>query len=356
MSTPATLLLAPLGALYSLATRARLGLYRAGALKRHELGAPTISVGNITTGGTGKTPLVEWVARVLANEGQRVCILTRGYARVDARKQVVVSDGERLLAEAREGGDEPVMLAEKLLGKAAVISDSNRLRAALWAKENLGSDAFLLDDGFQHLRLKRDLDIVVVDATNPWGNGRLLPRGRLREPKSGLARADCIVITRANHSEDVKALREEIKSLSGGKPVLLSEARTASVNALVSVEDESGREMANLSAPLGAFCALGNPQQFFLQLRTEGYELAFTRSFPDHYLYTQADVDSLSAEARSSGAQALITTAKDAVKLRSLRFDLPCFVLEIETSFDDEQLIEDLIERAIKKQMSDAGR
>lgn len=349
MSTPATLLLAPLGALYSLATRARIGLYRAGALKRYALGAPTISVGNMTTGGTGKTPLVEWVARVLAREGRRACILTRGYARADERKQVVVSDGERLLAGAREGGDEPVMLAEKLLGKTAVISDSNRLRAALWAKENLGSDAFLLDDGFQHLRVIRYLDIVVVDATNPWGNGKLLPRGRLREPKSGLARAHCIVITRVNLSEDVSALREEVKSLSGGKPVLLSEARTASVDALSGVEGESRRGGANLSMPLGAFCALGNPQQFFSQLRTEGYEVAFTRSFPDHYMYTQADVDALSAEARSSGAHALITTAKDAVKLRSLRFDLPCFVLEIEMSFDDEQLIADLIKRALLK-------
>ena len=124
------------------------------------------------------------------------------------------------------------MLAEKLKGKAAVISDRDRVDAGLWAKENLHSDAFILDDGFQHLRVARDLNMVVIDATNPWGGGKLLPRGRLREPKSGLARADCVVITRAERSSNPDALREEIKILSGSKPVFIARTQTARIRTL----------------------------------------------------------------------------------------------------------------------------
>ncbi|HYJ47792.1 MAG TPA: tetraacyldisaccharide 4'-kinase, partial [Pyrinomonadaceae bacterium] len=183
-------ILAPLGALFNAATRLRRALYKRGALRVQKVGAPIISVGNITTGGTGKTPLVEWVARAVAADGRRPCILTRGYGRDNAKRQVIVSDGERILSDAREGGDEPLQLAETLLGVAAVISDADRAAAARFALENLGSEVFILDDGFQHLRVERDLDLVAVDATNPWGGGHLLPRGRLREPLRELARAD----------------------------------------------------------------------------------------------------------------------------------------------------------------------
>ena len=189
--------LAPLGTLYGALVRTRLRLYRSGLLKTENVGAPVISVGNITAGGTGKTPLVEWAARALAGEGRRACVLTRGYGRADERRRVVASDGRSVLADAVECGDEPRLLAEKLLGAASVVCDRDRVAAARWAREHLGADAFVLDDGFQHLRIARDLDIVTLDATAPWGGGHLLPRGRLREPPGSLARADCVVITRA---------------------------------------------------------------------------------------------------------------------------------------------------------------
>src|SRR5207253_2730400 len=245
---------------------------------------------------------VEWVARVLAGEGLRVCILTRGYARADVSSRVVVSDGERIFADARAGGDEPCMLAEKLKGKAAVISDRDRVAAGLWAKANLHSDAFILDDGFQHLRVARELNIVVVDATNPWGGGKLLPCGRLREPKSGLARADCVVITRAERTSNPDALREEIKILSGSKPVFISRTLTARIKTLRGEDNEFDAKTARFPQPEAAFCALGNPRQFFSQIEVEGYQLAFSRSFPDHHFYSQRDVDALVNEARSRGA------------------------------------------------------
>ncbi len=227
MTANGAIILAPFGALYGAVMGARTALYQRGLLRVHEVGAPVLSVGNITTGGTGKTPVVEWLARAVARRGKRVCILTRGYGRADERQRVVVSNCEALLADAREGGDEPRLLAESLIGVAAVLSDADRVAAARWALANLHSEVFILDDGFQHLRIARDLDIVMVDATNPFGGGRLLPRGRLREPIAGLARADLLVITRAeDQSVDIDTLRLELERLSGGRPVLLSKMRT----------------------------------------------------------------------------------------------------------------------------------
>ena len=195
---PIALALRPLATLYGVAMKARRALYRSGRFRAHELGAPVISVGNLTTGGTGKTPLVEWIANELAQKGRRVCILTRGYGRRRSGSRVIVSNGSEILADANQAGDEPLLLAERLKGLAAVICDADRVSAARWAVENFKSDVFVLDDGFQHLRVARNLNILTIDATNPWGNGKLLPAGILRESRSELNRADCIVITRAD--------------------------------------------------------------------------------------------------------------------------------------------------------------
>jgi tetraacyldisaccharide 4'-kinase len=355
MALTSGIILGPLGALYGVVTRARLALYRKGALRVHRLAAPVISVGNLTTGGTGKTPLVEWLARWLARENRRPCILTRGYGRANAGARVVVSDGERVLAEASEGGDEPRLLAERLQGVAAVISDADRVAAAQWAFRNLRSNLFILDDGFQHLRVARDLNIVTVDATNPWGGGRLLPWGRLREPARGLSRADCCVITRADQAANIEALREEVKCRSGGRPVFLSRARTNGLRPVASLPSKDSRE-AGLASPLSiteapkevaAFCALGNPQSFFTHLRNDGFTLKHQRAFPDHHVYTQSDIEALEREAQSSGARALLTTAKDDVKLRELRFQLQCYVVEIELEFDDEAAFRQLVLQAV---------
>ena len=347
------IILAPMGALYSAITRARLALYRRGALPTHKINSPVISVGNITTGGTGKTPLVEWVARTAESFGRKPCVLTRGYGREDAGKRVIVSDGERVLADAKEGGDEPRLLAETLRGIAAVVSDADRVSAARWAAENLKSDLFILDDGFQHLRLARDLDLVAVDATNPWGGGRLLPAGRLREPLKGLKRADLLILTRAEQAADVDSLRKQAERLSGGRPVILSRTRTRAVRLL----DETMMRGNALevpshpspSRPVAAFCAVGNPSAFFAHLRADGFVLNHTRAFPDHYVYKQADVDALAAEAKRLGAGALVTTVKDAVKLRSLDFELPCYVLDIELTFDDEEKLTGMLREAMSR-------
>lgn len=337
----------PLGLLYGAAMRSRLALYRRGMLASFELGGPVISVGNITTGGTGKTPVVAWVAHALAQEGLRVCILTRGYGRRREGERVLVSDGASLLADAESGGDEPRLLAEMLQGAAAVLSDRDRVAAARWAGDNLGSEIFVLDDGFQHLRVKRELDIVTVDATNPWGGGRLLPQGRLREPLKGLARADLIVITRSEQAADINSLRREAEMWSGKKNVLISRTRTRAVRPLN--QKEHGVTSPASSYRVAAFCALGNAQSFFNHLARSGFDLTYTRAFTDHHSYIRSDIEGVVREAKARGAEALLTTAKDAVKLRSIRFDLPCFVVEIEFEFEDEPTLRKMLSRVIDK-------
>ena len=340
----------PLGALYGAITRARLKLYQKGLLQTEEIGAPVISVGNITTGGTGKTPLVEWVVRTIAREHLRACILTRGYGRANPRERVLVSDGKEILSDAREGGDEPFLLAEKLKGLAAVVSDADRVAAARWALENLGREVFILDDGFQHLRIKRDLDLVVIDATNPFGGGRLLPRGRLREPTEGLKRADSIIITRADQTAELDGLKLEVERLSGGLPIFLSRTRLKGLRPYSGSMLDEGIAIDSSPRPVAAFCAIGNPQAFFSQLINAGHHLVYKKAFADHHSYNQRDVDELVNRATERGAQALLTTEKDAVKLRELSFHLPCFAVEIELEFDDEARLVKMIREAITSQ------
>src|SRR5258708_3939351 len=163
MNPAAVIMLTPLSGLYGLAMKGRRALYQRGLFQVHKINAPVISVGSLTTGGTGKTPLVEWIARAMARREKRVCILTRGYGRQRPGRQVLVSNGAEILSDARETGDEPLVLAEKLKGEAAVICDADRVAAARWAIENLETELFVLDDGFQHLRLARDYNIVAID-------------------------------------------------------------------------------------------------------------------------------------------------------------------------------------------------
>lgn len=349
MNPFASLILSPLSAIYSGVTRARTAAYQRGWFSVAKLEAPVISVGNLTTGGTGKTPLVEWVCRTVAEEtGKSVCVLTRGYGRANPRTQVVVSDGNKLLANEREAGDEPFLLAGNLIGIAAVISHPDRIAAGEWAIKHLGSQVFVLDDGFQHLRLARDLDLVTVDATNPWGageegSGRLLPAGRLREPRTGLARAGSVVLTRMEQVENPAAIKDAVQQLAGGIPIFTSQMVISGTHDLTGENIETKNLVAQTVA---AFCGVGNPESFFKQLRRAGYQLAFTRAFPDHYNYNQADVTRLVNDAKATGATALLTTAKDASKLASLVFELPCYVLDIQISIDDAAPLVEIIRTA----------
>lgn len=319
----------PLSWIYGKIIDLRNALYERGVFESFDLDARTISIGNITTGGTGKTPLVAYVANLLAGRGEKVCILTRGYRRENEKRRVLVSDGERLLADFREAGDEPVELAQKLLGKAIVIADADRVAAAEWAKRKFGVTAFVLDDGFQHRRAKRDVDIVCIDATDAFGSGRMLPNGRLREPVHNLERADIVVITRANLVDDISNLKSEISNLSPDAGVFESATTILVPTTKKDLDGHPG------SRPALAFCGIGNPVSFFEELKRENFSVAVTKAFRDHHLYRQNDVDQLERLASENGAEILLTTAKDAVKLSGLRFEIPYFAAEIEVKLDD---------------------
>lgn len=326
--------------MYAAITRTRLSLYRRGTFRSTKLARPVISIGNITTGGTGKTPLVEWVSRRLAENGKSVCVLTRGYGRVQPGDRVLVSDGQTVFSTPEQAGDEAFLLATNLKGIAAVISDADRVSAGEDAIRHLRPDCFVLDDGFQHLRVARDLDIVTIDATNPWGGGKLLPEGRLRESLSGLSRAGAIVVTRVDQASDIETLRKEISAYVSC-PIFTSRMQTHRLTGLNS-------SLISLPEPVGAFCAVGNPKSFFEHVRRQGHATVFERAMRDHHAYTQNDIDALGRSAKDAGARSLITTAKDAVKLRELNLPLPTYSLETEISIDSEAEFAALILGSVK--------
>jgi tetraacyldisaccharide 4'-kinase len=349
--------LSPLGWIYGLAADARNALYDRDVFESHSLNAPSISIGNLTTGGTGKTPLVALVARSLAESGEKVCVLTRGYGRKNASERVLVSDGDSVLCDAKTGGDEPVELAYKLIGKAAIVADRDRVAAAEWARKKLGATVFVLDDAFQHRRAKRSVDIVCVDATNPFGNGKVLPAGSLRENLHNLRRADAVVITRCDLVKDVIAIENKIKNLAPELPIFRSSNKITRIVPLETLL--SGQSDATPpTAQAFAFCGLGNPSNFFRQLEKEGLELAGRKTYLDHHFYSAKDVAEIDRRARSTGAEFLITTVKDAVRLAGTRFEMPCYIAEIETVLDDRQgfhetvfSLADLIDRGTEELM-----
>ncbi len=342
-------MLLPFSWLYGAGVKARHILYQKGIFEAIDLGVKTISVGNITVGGTGKTPLVALVAKILAEKGEKVCILTRGYGRDNPKERVLVSDGERILADAREAGDEPFELANKLIGQAVIVADARRAEAGNWAREKFGITAFILDDGFQHLRLKRNLDLVLLDATNPFGNGNLLPAGILREPLQSLKRAQAVVITRANLVEEVDQIKTQVSKINPNCKIFVSKNKFLG---LVKLKEFLFSNSPNHQLPITnhkfmAFCALGNPDNFFAQLRSEKFNIIHQQAFPDHHLYTNSEIKKVEKEAIKHGAEVLLTTAKDAVKLTHLRFNVPCFVVENGLSFEDESAFINLIRKDI---------
>ena len=345
MNRAATVALTPIGGIYGIFVKARNTCYRRGILRPRQVGVPVISIGNLTSGGTGKTPLVEWTARELASLGRKVCILTRGYGRNNSARQVIASNGKEILADVAETGDEAFMLSERLRGQAAVICNADRVSAAAWAIKNLGSDVFVLDDAFQHQQVARDLNILAIDATNPWGNRRSLPAGILRESIEELSRADCVIITRADLANS-RGVQDEIEKIHPGMPVLLSQMRlTQLLEVATNIPLLDPEEIRAL--PAGAFCGLGNPESFFQLLQRAGYSLTYQRSFRDHHNFTQADVDLIVRAALSEGVRALLTTAKDAAKLSSLNFELPCYVAEIEIEIEHQEALRQQILKAI---------
>ncbi|MBI4643744.1 MAG: tetraacyldisaccharide 4'-kinase [Deltaproteobacteria bacterium] len=334
-----------LSALYGLGARTRRALYAQGWLKTKRLPAPVVSVGNLTVGGTGKTPMVACLARLLAEQGKKVAILSRGYGG-RAKGVTRISDGNQIYARPPEVGEEAYFLARALPG-VAVYTAPERYAAGLAAWRDFKPDLFLLDDGFQHFQLHRDLDVVLLDAEAPFGNGYLLPRGPLREPVSTLAAARVVILTRFNpdrHQDRLKFLKEKFP----GKTVLT--AAILPTRVFVFPEDRKMSLESLKNQTLLAFAGLARPRVFYDTLKDLGVILQGCRDFPDHYAFQNHDLDALIREAQSRGAGGLITTAKDWARLgEKWKFRIPLWVLEVEARLEaegEERILEILGEGA----------
>jgi tetraacyldisaccharide 4'-kinase len=306
-----------LSVLYGLGIRARCAFYRHAFFKQKKLPQRVISVGNITLGGTGKTPTVMQIAGVLRRNRKRPVVISRGYGRSDESALVVVSDGKQVLVDAESGGDEPVLIGSRL-ADVPVVADSNRSRAALFAFQKFGSDTLILDDGFQHLQVRRDLDIVLLDAGDPFGSGKLFPAGILREPLSALKRAQVVVITNADRVKDLGPLISVIKQNTQAQIFTSYQVPSG----LVSVMTGETKPLSALrGADVLAFSGIARPASFVSLLRSLGADVKAEVAYPDHYAYGSSDLAAIMQRATDSRVGMIVTTEKDAVRLKSLAPD-----------------------------------
>lgn len=311
---------------YRAALAARDRAYRWGVLPTGRLPCPVISVGNLTLGGTGKTPTVELVARTLQELGAAPAVLSRGYGRA-TRGVVVVADREAILAEARAGGDEPRLLAERLPGVPVVVGE-NRYEAGRVAVERCGATALVLDDGFQHRTLAKDLEILVVSGRAPWGNARVFPRGTLREPLGGLRRAHTVLVTNPAGPETVTEVTTAVRRHHATAPVLAARYELQDASEPLRGRRLPARELGGRR--LLAFAGLGSPEGFAETVDATGIRRVGFVEFPDHHWFTPSDVAELARDARAAGAQGLVTTEKDWMRMRELPPPpLPLWVLPV---------------------------
>ena len=302
--------------LYGAVAAARRSLYARGVLKSESAPVPVVSVGNLTWGGTGKTPFVAALVSYWQSVGRRIGVASRGYGR-RSRGTVVVSDGHRLLAGVAEAGDEPFLLGRRFPG--AIVAVAERRVDAAREAARLGAEIVILDDAFQHLAIRRDLDVVLVDAADPFGGGPP-PRGRGREDASAIARAHIVVVTRACRGEESPADRD-VPGLTAA-PIYHCAFRFAGWF-------RNGEPAAPPAAPGWAVCAVGNPESFRATLAESGTAVAGFAAFRDHHAYSAADVRRIEESARRAGATALLTTEKDEVKLAG-RTQLPLLAARVE--------------------------
>jgi tetraacyldisaccharide 4'-kinase len=317
----------------------RDGLYQARLLPVRRLDRPVISVGNLTVGGTGKTPLVIYLCRLLSELGWAPAILSRGYGGTAERSTVLVSDGQSVTSDWRVSGDEPRMLAELLPGVPVAVG-ADRLASSRLLERRLPAPhrIFVLDDGFQHRRLGRTVDLVVWDSTVPLDGLRLLPAGPLREPLRALRRADAILLTRCHQTGNrLPNLLDRLHSEAPGVPVypfqtVLADYRDLADGAIRPLRELTGQKAVVLAA-------LGNPRQFLHDLGRSGLRVLNEFIFPDHHPFRQEEVNLIVERSRRLGADFLLTTEKDAVRLAQLDLQgFPCQVLRVrfESSREEE--------------------
>ena len=332
-----------LSRIYWLIVQSRLFLYDKRILRPHTLGCQVISVGNLTVGGTGKTPVVEIFARELEREGRKVAILSRGYKKEQPpflqrlldrflfremlRPPRVVSDGKKLLLDSAMSGDEPYMLASNL-SNVAVLVDKDRVKSGRYAINKLGCDTLILDDGFQYLKLKHRLEIVLVDKTNPFANEYMLPRGLLREPVKNIKRANFVFITKSD-GKDSQALKNRIKSLNPRAEIIECRHCARYLQDVFSAEQKPLEFLKG--AKVMAVSGIAVPYGFENDLEVKGATVLHKTRFVDHHRYRQQELIDIVNESKRLNADFIVTTEKDAVRFPRLgRCDVPIYFLRVD--------------------------
>src|SRR5262245_9782460 len=337
-------LLYPPAKLYQLGVRARLALYENKIFKINRLSAPVISIGNLTVGGTGKTPCVAFIAGLLCDACHDVAILSRGYKR-ESEGRIEVSNGKEILSGPRESGDEPYLLAQSCPGVRVVV-DRDRYQAGKWLIERAPVSVFILDDGFQHLQLARDLNLLLVDATESLEEAEIVPLGRLREPLAGIRRSDAVIVTRSDQSFDRRLLERIITKYSRRTiPIIYAYHEITHLRRLDNREKCETSSFSN--DRVAALSGIARPERFIDDLRRLGMRVVLRRDFPDHHRYSHEEFDEVVVAALAAGAQALMTTEKDAANLpievlKSSR--LPVFAAKMEFRWEDEEALKSLLQ------------
>jgi len=297
-----------LSLIYSLVIRVLIFIYR---IKPYRLNCKVISVGNITLGGTGKTSLVALIAKYLKQQGHKLAILSRGYKRKITNYQLPITNYEMM-------GDEPYMLKMNL-GDVPVVVDTDRIRAAKLAIRDYGADTVILDDGLQQWRIKKDLEIVTIDATCPFGNRKLIPRGILREPLSSLKRADVFILTKTNLNPDNQDIKDFLSSINPQSLIVESTHSPLGFYRLQE-RDEFLRLEALRGETVTLISGIADPDSFENLIASLGIKIGSVFRFPDHYSYSQKDLDNIIQESQKKNIDTIITTEKDAVRLKDLQF------------------------------------
>jgi tetraacyldisaccharide 4'-kinase len=333
-------LLQSLSAVFKQGVALRHAAYRRGWLKTRRLNRPVVSVGNLSVGGTGKTPLVILMARTLLAGGHHPCILTRGYGRRGGKGPIVLDPEANLIFDPRDVGDEPAAIS-KALPNVPIIVSADRLRGGQIGEQRFQASVHLLDDGFQHLALYRDLDVVLLDITHPSSDLALLPAGRWREPFTALRRAHWVIFTRTELG-DVSVWQGRVQAVNPRARIFRCSTKLAGL-----VEARSGVSEPHenlLRKKVAAFCGIGNPAAFFADLRAWGFWVVAESVFPDHHVYWRHELNNISALSQSAGAEALLTTQKDVMNLPpDWDFPIPlfacCIYPEIEAKMEFERAL-----------------
>ncbi|MBR7156561.1 MAG: tetraacyldisaccharide 4'-kinase, partial [Lentisphaeria bacterium] len=330
---------------YRMAVQFRHWLYDKRFIRNQALGCLVVSIGNLSCGGTGKTPVVEVFARSLSQKGRKVAILSRGYRRKKRtfREKLahafnsgemelppqVVSDGSNLLMDSEHAGDEPYMLASNL-PDVAVVVDKNRVKSGIHAIDEFETDVIILDDGFQYLKLKPHINIVLVDSTDPFGNGHVLPRGILREPIKNIRRADYIFLTKSDGSHKNSHLKRFLRRHTRRAEIIECCHKPQHLVKLFSNREEKPLSFLD-GKKVAALSAIARPESFEGFLEQLGAELVAKDHFADHHRYTQQEIIDFINTAKASGAEMVVTTEKDAVRIPHIeRCDVPIYYLRIQ--------------------------